>query len=112
MNASKEYTELISDLGTLYGVLRLSHDMFGSNLEKVDSQTRETLEDIIKGIYRVLGELKKVQEKMYPSGRTKGLETLWKGLAWAVEKPKLVELRTKVNEKITLLDYCRTGLEL
>ncbi|KAF8534004.1 hypothetical protein BDD12DRAFT_913723 [Trichophaea hybrida] len=110
INAPKEYKELVNDLGTLYAVLRLSHDDFGAELEKADIQKRDTLKGIIEDIYRVLGDLKKLQEKIHPRKTTKGFKTLWKGFAWAAERPKLVELRTKINEKIIILHYYRTGV--
>jgi len=81
-------------------------------LEKADSQAKETLKSIIEDIYRVLGELKTLQEKVHPTEGARGLQALWKGFAWAAEKPKLVQLRTQINEKITILDYCRSGIEL
>ncbi|KAF8253280.1 hypothetical protein K440DRAFT_657279 [Wilcoxina mikolae CBS 423.85] len=110
INAPKEYKELVNDLGTLYAVLRLSHDDFGAELEKADIQKRDTLKGIIEDIYRVLGDLKKLQEKIHPQKTTKSFKTLWKGFAWAAERPTLVELRTKINEKIIILHYYRTGI--
>jgi len=103
LDAPKEYPELANDVGALYGVLRSSHEHFVKN-PKHDKISK--LKRIVGDTQSVLGDLKKVQEKFH---KCRGV---WDRARWAIERPRLLELRARVNEKITLLSYCRTGIEL
>jgi len=107
LDAPKEYPELANDVGALYGVLQSSHEHFRRKPRKTEDDSKiDKLKRVIRDTYSVLGQLKNLQERVHK------LRGLRKDAQWAKERPRIVELRARVNEKITLLSYCRTSVEL
>jgi hypothetical protein len=111
LEAATEYRDLVNAIGSLYDVLSQSKDDIGCNFENAEPQKQETIKKMMKDTYCVLTELKKVQQNIQKSEQTQRLHLLGK-VKWAIDRPRCVELRVQVIEKITVLKLCVMDIEL
>ncbi|KAL9120549.1 MAG: hypothetical protein Q9187_002895 [Circinaria calcarea] len=110
--APDDFRQLVSELGSLQGVLRNLRDDVNSDksfVERLGEHRKEMLERCLSGCFDTLRKLQELVVKYRKLGINDGLQ-FWKKLKWAVKQGEISDLKSKIMVHTCNISLCLSSI--
>ncbi|TGZ81813.1 hypothetical protein EX30DRAFT_340244 [Ascodesmis nigricans] len=110
--APEEFRNLVSELGSLQGILRSLRDELNSNkkyLENVGAERQDAIERTLDSTFRTLKELQQLVHRFREIGLSDSIN-FWKRIQWATQQRDIESFRQKLMVHGTTLNLCMTSI--
>lgn len=110
--APDDFRQLVSELGSLQGVLKNLRDDINSDksyIKRLDADRKESLQRFLKACFVTLRKLKVLVMDFEGLGADEGIQ-FWKRFKWATKKKPVTELRSQIQAHTCRIQLCMSEI--
>ena len=110
--APDDFRQLVSELGSLQGVLKNLRDDINSDksyIKRLDADRNESLERFLRACFQTLRKLQKLMVDFKVLGIDEGIN-FWKRIKWVAKKKTVTELKSQIQAHTIRIQLCMSDI--